>query len=389
MSIEVNSSGQIHGIINREDAWRMWKPYDERGVSELDGSLDIDAITPEEANCILWGSYELVQNRAFNYWHDERDEREEREWTDGLAEQIQAGTVHPDLKQLLQTSHDRQQAYVERRRQEALRGEPGFVSSLKDAIGQLAHYGILTSAEINKTNDWLHGPDGTPALRYVPMSYLEYGRFVLKYDHEWPDLGGTDGTDFRFGVLRSINEPARSQLGRRSHNRVHETVHGFMSGCEFQDITREDGWRHPEATVVGMLAYEPTTNVDASDDYSRVTGMEITEGWTDFTARVLMTIDPSLGTQQKVPGYSAWAMTAKDLWKKEPSVFRKLTETMLVEATVTNPSTKREAIEEMHEYADRRLGVTNALTTLFTEKGGSILDVHQKGARNLPTESSH
>lgn len=39
--------GEIHGIISREDAWRMWQPYGER--VELDGTLDPDNITPFEA----------------------------------------------------------------------------------------------------------------------------------------------------------------------------------------------------------------------------------------------------------------------------------------------------------------------------------------------------
>lgn len=218
-------------------------------------------------------------------------------------------------------------------------------------------------------------------MQYTPMSRLEYGRLALKYDQEEASLTGNDNTDFSLGILRSAITLRKDTRPWRVHNRVHESVHGNFSGIEAWDITRDDGWRHPEAVVIGHFAYEPATEVKAGDDFSDVVNCEVNEGWTEFIARALMRVDPTLGAPLSLKdGYGKWAKTMAKIHKNEPELFSVITDAALVEATPQEPDAKREALASMHEYARKRLrGAT--LTDLFLENGGSILDIHTKGKR--------
>ena len=49
-------AGEVHGIISREDAWRMWAPYGERVIAELAGDLEPDTMNWVEAKMVVAGA---------------------------------------------------------------------------------------------------------------------------------------------------------------------------------------------------------------------------------------------------------------------------------------------------------------------------------------------
>lgn len=368
-------AGEIHGIISREDAWRNWRPYGDR--VELNGFIDADAFTNDDALQVVLGADEDTQSRIYDYWHEKKDQRDCIEWLYDIYLQEE-----PRLIALLITSQVKQQQEVNQKRAEAIDGGLNFVNKLSTATRKLVASGLLSNVQAATIDSWLVAPDGLPYMQYTPMSQLEYARLAFKYDKEDVDLLGTDCTDFSLGILRSAVTSNGHLETETSHNRVHESVHGSLSGVEIYDITREDGWRRPEATVVGAFTYEPTTAIMAGDDLGAVENVEITEGWTDFIARQLIRVEPSLGrVVSKAKGHGPWAKVIKDIHSKSPDVYVAVTDAMLVEATPVTPDAKRVAVREMHEFADRKLGVANSLNQLFIAEGGSILDIYTKGKK--------
>lgn|GEM_PF-6424572 len=368
-------TGEIHGLISREEAWRMWRPYGQR--VELDGSIDPAAFTNEEALRVLRGADKDTQKEARMYWYSENDSRP---WHAGLAD-VDLGNT-PALVELFAASQKAQQKIAEQKRTQAIEGGLDFARKLGQGVMKLQQEGFLSAHQARDVETWIIAPDGLPYMQYTPMSQLEFARLALKYYQEYPSFDGSDWTDFSLGILHSTSGSYPQTTVHMQHNKVHESVHGSLSGLEIYDITREDGLRWPTATVVGTFAYEPTTEVMPNDDFSAVENVEICEGWTDFIARELIRVEPTLGAELVVAkGYVEWAKIIGEFRAKDPNIYTAITDAMLVEASSANPDRKRQALVDMHQFADRRLGAPNSLGKLFVAKGGSILDVHTKGKK--------
>jgi len=368
-------AGEIHGLISREHAWRMWGSFGERVA--LEGSLDPSNITPFEAVQVAWGADSETQGRIYNFY---RNADNRQYWLKGLPDKI---TQDPDPKliDLLWESNEKQRKLAEQERQKAIEEGLAFVGLLSTAMTSLIQEDVLTPSEVKSTQEWMIGPDDLPYMQHTPMSQLEYARSGVKYDNETPDLMYTDCTDFSLGIIRSALNLQGGSLDKkkRIYNKLHESIHANCSGVEIYDITREDGWRHPEATVISHFAYEPTVKICAGDDFSKVENAEVAEGWDDFITRELIRVEPRLGHPLgNAHGYP-WAETNGRIKKDRPKLFRAITKAALVEATPNNPHAKREALADLHAYADNVLGQPNVLNELFVSNGGSLLDIFTKG----------
>lgn len=367
-------AGEIHGIISRDTAWSQWDPYGQRVA--LDGYIDPSQLTNLDARHIVLGADEETQGIAYSFWCQEN---EDGHWLDGVAE-IDLPD-EPELYDTLMESHERQQQLLAKLREMAIEQGSDYIKLIQGGACKLRDSGLLTPAQATCIEGRLLGPDGLPAIQYTPMSQVEYSRLARTHDGEELDIGSTDSTDFAFGIIRSTVRFYSDFSKRRAHTRVHETVHGF-SGIEVHDITRDDGWRLPSATVVGTFAFNPTTQVSAGDDYSKVENAELNEGWADFMARELTHVEPRLGSSPPVAeGYSDWAEQMRLIAKYDPYLFKVITDTTLVDSSPATPHAKREAIARMHAIADRIYGQPDALNTIFQTAGGSILDIYNKGKR--------
>lgn len=94
--------GQIHGLISQEEARRMWKPYGERVIDELDGSLDPDKITPFEAVQVTWGADTRTQSAIYGQYYEKDTDKP---WLDGLRDVVAEGPT-TELAELLLESQN-------------------------------------------------------------------------------------------------------------------------------------------------------------------------------------------------------------------------------------------------------------------------------------------
>lgn len=376
--------GEIHGVISRQDAWKMWKPYGERIISDLDGTLDPTAILPYEAVHIAAAATPTEQSAIYYEYYDENSKRN---WVEDLHTTVAEGPSE-QLAESLVEAHAAQQIKASKLRNKVINEGPKRAILFTQAAAKLVDDEVFTSEQVALIETWVFAQDGTPYLQYTPMSKLEYARLSMKYDLEAPDLASADNTDFAFGIYRNAFTQGISYRRTSNHNKVHEPVHGSFSGIEVHDITRVDGLRLPNATVVGHFAYEPTTEIIAGDDFSKVENCELNEGWTEFVARELVRVEPKLGTlmPNDGTGYDAWADKIGEFKKNTPKLFREITRVALVETTPGNPTANRDALRELHEYADATLGHKDSLTAIFAEAGGSLLDIYTKGKTGLVKE---
>jgi hypothetical protein len=370
--------GKIHGLISRENAWEMWAPYGERVIPELDGSLDPDNITPDEAVRITYYATDTLAGEIYEHVAGSLGDNDE--WWFDVGTAVAQGPKSGLVKALVKT-HRKQQRLAEEMRVSAINEGEEFVELVAGAAQKLVKAKILTAAQAELAESWLVGPDGKPYMQHTPMSQLEYLRYMQNYDHEAPDLYGGYATVFMHGVITSTPSLRPDSKQVYIHNRVHETVHGSLAGTEIWDVTRDDGIRFSDATVVGHFASEPTTAVIAGDDYSICENTEVNEGFTDFLTWKLMGAEPKLGKPLKdtSDGYGAWADQIQKIRKSDRALYGCIAEASFIEAGRDSPNDKRRALTAMHEYADSKLGVANALTKLFTDAGGSLLEIHTKG----------
>lgn len=367
-------AGEIHGIIDREQAWAMWKPYGER-ETELSDNLRLDDINPVEAVHIISGAddeevgaCEETLNEsdyeAFGKFEDEGHRgiersnlRMPREMTDCLRKQ-----------QILQTERAKQLS-VEWANHANL-----FMKLLGKGASMLQRDGILLPDQVDRVNYWLTDESGQPRIEYIPTTKLGLARYVKNNGTPMPVPDLPASTNLGEGYI--IHPVELGEEIRRKHNRVHEHVHATFSGGEFYDITHDDGLRIPVATVVGLFAYEPSTAICDMHDYSDVLNGEINEAVTDFLTRSMIDAVPQLGEYEKgSTTYSEWAERIAKLRASQPGLFRKIIDTYFVDTTTLQPSAKRDALEEMHEYANKRMSAKNALTNYMTEGTGTLQQV--------------
>jgi hypothetical protein len=363
-------AGEIHGVIDRDQTWRMWERYGERGAA--DGSWDPTNLSLMEVRRIILGASGKTHSELWRRyeWQDGRL------WWDVVAEEL-CRNPNPDVLQILADSNQEQLAYAAALREQALNEGPTYLRYMGGAALKLTHEGIFTPSQLDAIQSWLMGPDDLPRVQYTPMSHLEFARHFIRYEGEEPDISLVDCTNPALGIIESVYR-LTARESHKTHNKVHEFVHAALHGLEAWDITRVDGWRHPQITVDGVSAYTPTTALGGGD-FSDRENSEINEGWTGFITRELMRVEPNLGKvwEGDKGGYSEWSKTVGTLKKEHPDLFRAITDAIMVEASPANPTVKREALVSMHQYADRMLG-KGALSHLFLEKGGSLVDIYTR-----------
>ena len=365
-------AGEIYRLITREDAWRMWKPYGER--IDIDGSLDIDNITPFEAESIFLGASADTQVRAYRYFYDEIREDVEPWWAD-LRPLIAKGAPG-ELLDILLESHQIQQAKAEFLRQRAIERGSDLVRLLSQAAHLMAEEDTLTHAQADKVDEWLIAPDGTPFVQYTPMSKLELGRIEVALINKEPAEPMQYATDLSTGTIWSVIGLSKTSVSYRRHNRVHESVHSNFAGLEVYDITQDDGRRSPRPTSQGMYVENIPITPDRDNSYGDVDNAEVTEGWTEYIAIEAMRLVSALGRplQGRQGGYEAWQQNVGELRKTYPELYRRITDAMFAESTPSQPNSKREVIADTKAYADMVLGTDDSLTKWFRAVGGSLGD---------------
>jgi len=370
-------AGEIHGIISREDAGRMWKPYGERVIDELDGLLDPDNITPMEAVNVTLGSNPDMQWKIKGKVDPERTNPK---WFAQVKTIAEKG-IDEEFVKLLVESNDYQNAAVAVERREAIDKGPQFIECIAKTVIALAEKGVWTPRQAEAIIERFYGPDGLPYMQYTPMTQLQFARFCLEVEKEEPSENFGDAPDFRFGIIHSAHRlhPACIRVGK--HIKVHELVHAFVVGTEIYDVTRVDGMRYPQATVVGNFALEPTVEIGAGDDHSDIENSEIDEGWSDNVAQVLMLATKGLKSYALRPGansYTPFVKSMRGVMKERPKVAAEITRSALVITTPDQPDAKREVMARMHHVADKEYGIPNALDAIFQQER-TIFDIYSKG----------
>lgn len=361
------TAGQLHGIISREDAWRMWAPYGERHLT-LNSELDIYEASEEELKSVYDGSTIRVADRLANLG-DAIDTA-----ADGIAEELVE-----QYYDLLQQSNVRQTERVVKKRERILDTEHDFVKTIERGVAGLAREGLFTREQAEKLQGWLWAPDGTPYVQHVPLTRLEYARLCFQYDREYPSGNSENATFFVNGTTVSVHRLYKAARRAPVHGRVHETVHAMLSGLEIYDTTRVDGLRYPQASVIGTCVAPPTVEVIAGSDAGSCDNSELNEGWTDLIARELMRVEPALGTpMEKTEGYGEWATTMGRLAVDHPKLYRMITNATLLDVEEVGRDAKHGAIEDTKNYADKVLDEKDALTKRFQASGGKYNDVHAK-----------
>lgn len=353
--------GEIHGLISREQAWRMWRPYGERDVI-VDDTLG-DIITPTEAGLIYRGAEEsdqeaILQRVPFNL---------RRYPAEKVARAIERHPNNDALEALLRQSYEKQRRYAALEREKVLENDHEYVRSLGAAALTLNSEYFLNYIDEDELMSRLFGPDGQPAFQYVPLTFVAYrrllmltGKFDLKVGADIPPY-----TDFAYGIISAPMGLAARSLEFASDTRPHEWVHAGIAGVELYDITNDVGEREPYSTSNASLMFEPTTEVgsDINDDY----GDEgIAEGWVDTISKELMEVDPTLG-QPFAGGYDHWVDKMRVIFNHFPAVYGAIARASLLEADPSNPDAKHEAVERMHEIADKESGKKGSLEYYFTE----------------------
>lgn len=365
--------GEIHGVIDREQAWRMWKPYGER--FDVSPEVDFQNLHPVEAAFIAYGACDGKAGGYIAYAIDQIRPSEDY-WLDNLQTIIRDGKATDMLRELLEQAYEDQVKKEQILRERVLNQQPEFLKLLAKAAFALTQEGMFTSDELEAIEGRLWAPDGQPCIEFCPMASMRYARFWKeKGSLEYPPYTSGDAADLSTGLIWQSIETRHFK--RKTHNKVHEHVHACIAGSEIYDVTREDGRRMPQATVVGHFAFEPTIKLIDDGDYSDVKNCELNEGWTDYITALLMQHEPDLGRPlgPRADGYFQWSERVRQLHMERPLIFREVTRAAMVEATREEPDAKREALARMHEVADRHFGMSEALNTVMKSEK-TMLDVH-------------
>lgn len=368
------SQPQIHGIINRDEMWSRWAPYGER--LRLDGTLTEEQVTAAEAAQVILAAHGEEQTQAWARWYKDGDGDD---WLAGLRS-MKDEDLSPELRSLIVLSHRRQQSLAEDQRKKAIDLGMRGVNALQKAIVGAVEEGLVTVEQGDKMAAHLVGPDGLPLLQYTPMSRLEYARMVVGLDGDMPADSSSAATDFCHGALWAPLSLS-ADVTHGQYSKVHGSVYG-VSGLEIHDITRNDLRRFAVATVVGTFASTPTVDVRPGDDMTLVENGELSEGYADFITNAFMRAVPQLGKAGVFDGYSAWGDGMAYIAKNYPRVYRKIGDvTTLVEATPAQPNAKRDALKELHVFADAVIGEKDSLRKIIVGTGKKLTEVHVRNAQ--------
>jgi len=369
--------GKIHGIISREEAWKMWPPYGERVVGDLDGSFDADTLTPSEVTSIVWGAH--PQDRL-DLYHElplpdgVASVYDDPDWIGTIVNGV-VGKSSTRFLQLLEKSNSEQNKNMAEAREVTIARGPEYVKRFGEALVKVANEGDISPEDADTLRDRLTAPDGTPYMQYTPMTPLEARRIVKKWDGIEQTTVPTDFIDFGHGVIVR-GKCHNDEFDYTTHNRVHEHGH-LVSGVELYDVTMEDGVRRPEATAVGHFHREVTTIYSANDDRKAVRTFELGEGWTDGFAISLMRVDPTIGKRYQGPGsYQEYTQITTAIASASPDLRRVIQRAAIVDATPSDPFAKQDAFDAMNTIGDDFFGLPDSLNRIYkfsTPKIASIL----------------
>ncbi len=368
-------AGEIHGIIDREQAYQTWKPYGERAYADYDHQLYPERLTPVEAAHVYSGISDEDRQSFEEAWSSSEYEAH-MGYLDLGYDRAEQSEMEPSAKIVdwLVMQQLAQEKLAEQLRSEWEHSSRPFMKLLGKGALILAKDGVLTGEQVEKVHDWLTDEYGQPRVQYTPTTKLAEARRLKKIDAVMPRPGFAAATSMWEGVImNSVDIGCELMMGS---NRVHEHVHTAFSGMEFYDITRVDGLRAPIPTVVGVFAYEPSVDMGEVDDYSDTFNGELNEGVTDYLSHLLIDFVPELGEYDKDGDqYSEWVEKVNELRVTDPAIFRKIIDTTLTETSTSRPTAKRDALAELHEYADQRIGGQNSLTNYMVGEAGTLQQV--------------
>jgi len=368
--------GKIHGIISREEAWKMWPPYGERVVGDLDGSFDADTLTPSEVTAIAWGAH--PQDR-WDLYHElplpdgVASVYDDPDWIGTIVNGV-VGKSSTRFLQLLEKSNSKQNKNMAEAREVTIARGPEYVRGFGEALVKIAEDGVISPSDAGMLRDRLTAPDGTPYMQYTPMTPLEARRIVKKWDGKEQTTVTTDFIDFGHGVIVS-GQCHSGEFEFTTHNRVHEHDH-LVSGVELYDVTMVDGVRMPAAQAVGHFNQEVTTVYSGNDDYKAVKTFELGEGWTDGLAVSLMKVDPELGRVHKWPDdYQKFTQITSALASASPDLRRVIQRAAIVDATPSDPFAKQDAFDAMNTIGDDYLGLPDSLNRIYKFSAPKIASI--------------
>lgn len=359
--------------------YEMWPEYDERPTP--DGAIDFSTISPVETMHIILGSGPKLTASIMNL-----SSTGNRHFQD-LMYDAARGSMEPQdhgmngtFWDTIRKSHQAQQKSASGARASYALTWQSTVKRTAQAALRLTAEGVFSRDQAERFQGWLMDSNGTPRVKYLPMSRLEYMRYMLTFHHTLPEISddlivvGNNETDFSAGTIISAHALHPDTQKVRSQSLVYQLVRASLSGLEIYDVSRDDGRQVPLATATGLGIHEPTTQSGPLVE-SQAKNAKIAAGLTKYIAQKLVQVEPSIGIDR--PSISeVHKDTAKvEALKREyPLAYQAMIKAALHDAST--PQDKRRAIAVMHEQADKLLGVQNSLERLFQGTGSLYQSLH-------------
>lgn len=358
------STGEIHGIISREQMHGMWLPHGQRLTVDSEVS---DDPTGQELVMMYLSSpvdyQEWVAQEAFGGVAQDVPDYQARVYgflLDG---------ANPEVKDVLLDSYARELEVEAREIRRIERRGEKYLDIFSVALGNIALEGLVTDEQVDLMRSRLYGPDGRPFMQEAPMTSVRSARLLrLTSTTELPDEAAVYSTNMAFGLIEQAID-LKTGKKFKSHNRSHELLHS-VQGLEVHDVTRDDGLRIPIANTVGHFRFPVTTKPEDESDYSNVENTELTEGFIEYLNVRMHETTPELGSHlsDKKNGYAPWKNRVARIHAEHPELFRAIAEASLTEAVPSQPNAKRDSLAVMHEHGETELGKGGIIAYMRAEK---------------------
>jgi hypothetical protein len=352
---------QIGEVISRDEAWALLPPYGKRVIDTLDGTLDPENITSDEAMQIALGADEATQNMLHNLTGRNGHSTD---WLQDIGTTM-LSKEHGSLRQVLAWTNGRQLANALDERDRALESGPWIVAMIGTAVGKLAACHVLSTEHAEQVQEWLTTPDGLPAMQYTPMSRLEFLRYGQALGTDVSVTGPSAATDYSEGITLQAVDLSDGGEGIQRDIELHEWIHGCLTGLDLLLSTDEAG----DAVILPQAYGFADSPANDPDAVSQQSGRRITEGFTDFLKRRLKRAEPALGPRygrgRDYDEADAWEM----IYTGSPAVYAAMLNTCLTDVTPEEPDIKSQMITASKELADTVLGEPGSLASMFSADG--------------------